>query len=158
MELLKSPHMTFKEAAQLTGISVSSVIRIFDEHCHIPRLTFLEAVCVDEVYSPGSCFENSDYVCIFYDFYEHKIIDVLPSRKKNYLHTYFQPFQGTGELNSVHFLVMDMHKTYKIIGRMYMKKAVICADSFHVIKQLNDSLSKLRVRIMKRYNPDSIEY
>ena len=41
---------------------------------------------------------------------------------------------------------------------MYMKKAVICADSFHVIKQLNDSLSKLRVRIMKRYNPDSIEY
>ena len=39
-----------------------------------------------------------------------------------------------------------------------MKKAVICADSFHVIKQLNDSLSKLRVRIMKRYNPDSIEY
>ena len=39
-----------------------------------------------------------------------------------------------------------------------MKKAVICVDSFHVIKQLNDSLSKLRIRIMKRYNTDSIEY
>ncbi len=53
---------------------------------------------------------------------------------------------------------MDMHKTYKIIGRLYMKKAVICVDSFHVIKLLNDSLSKLRIRIMKRYNTDSIEY
>lgn len=158
MDLLKSPHMTFREAAQLTGISESSVVRIFDEHCHIPRRTFPEAVCVDEVYSPGSYFEDSDYVCIFYDFYERKIIDVLPSRTKNYLHNYFQPFQGTGELNTVRFLIMDMHKTYKIIGRIYMKKAVICVDSFHVIKQLNDSLSKLRIRIMKRYNTDSIEY
>ena len=158
MDLLKSPHMTFQEAAQLTGISVSSVVRIFDEHCHIPRRTFPEAVCVDEVYSPGSGFKDSDYVCIFYDFYEHKIIDVLPSRTKNYLHNYFQPFQGTGELNTVRFLIMDMHKTYKIIGRIYMKKAAICIDSFHVIKQLNDSLSKLRIRIMKRYNTDSIEY
>ena len=158
MDLLKSPHMTFKEAAQLTGISVSSVIRIFDEHCHIPRRTFPEAVCVDEVYSPGSNFKGSDYICVFYDFYEHKIIDVLPSRTKNYLHNYFQPFQGTGELLSVRYLIMDMHMTYKIIGRIYMKKAVICVDSFHVIKQLNDSLSKLRIRIMKRYNTDSIEY
>ena len=158
MDLLKSPHMTFKEAAQLTGISESSVVRIFDEHCHIPRRIFPEAVCVDEVYSPGSNFRDSDYICVFYDFYEHKIIDVLPSRTKNYLHNYFQPFQGTGELNSVKYLIMDMHKTYKIIGRLYMKKAVICVDSFHVIKQLNDSLSKLRIRIMKRYNTDSIEY
>ncbi|MBQ1287601.1 MAG: transposase, partial [Erysipelotrichaceae bacterium] len=36
--------------------------------------------------------------------------------------------------------------------------AVICADSFHVIKQLNDSLSKVRIRIMKRYDTASIEY
>ena len=158
MELLQDPHMTFREAAQLTGISVSSIVRIFDEHCHIPRRTFPEAVCVDEVYSPGSSFNDSDYVCIFYDFYEHKIIDVLPSRQKNYLHHYFQPFQGTGELNAVRFLIMDMHMTYKVIGKFYMKKAVICVDSFHVIKQLNDSLSKLRIRIMKRYNTDSIEY
>ena len=158
MELLKSPHITFKEAAHLTGISVSSVVRIFDEHCHIPMRTFPEAVCIDEVYAPGSDFKDSDYVCVFYDFYERKIIDVLPSRTKNYLHNYFQPFQSTGELNSVKYLIMDMHMPYKLIGRIYMKKAVICADSFHVIKQLNDSLSKLRIRIMKRYDTDSIEY
>lgn len=158
MEFLKSPHITFKEAAHLTGISVSSAIRIFDEHCHIPRRTFPEAVCIDEVYAPGSEFKDSDYVCVFYDFYERKIIDVLPSRTKNYLHNYFQPFQGTGEFNSVKYLIMDMHMPYKLIGRIYMKKAVICADSFHVIKQLDDSLSKLRIRIMKRYDTDSIEY
>ena len=82
----------------------------------------------------------------------------MPSWAKNYLHNYFQPFQGAGELNSVKYLIMDMHIPYKLIGRIYMKKAGICADSFHVIKQLNDSLSKLRIRIMKRYDTDSIEY
>lgn len=158
MEILKSPHMTFKEAARLTGISESSVVRIFDEHCHIPRCTFPEAVCIDEVYAPNSTYHESDYVCVFYDFMRHTIIDVLPSRTKNYLHHYFQNLQGTDELNNVKYVVMDMHYPYKQIAQLYMKKAAICADSFHVVKALNDSLSKLRIHIMKRYDTDSKEY
>ncbi len=158
MELLTSPSITFKEAARLTGVSVSTVIRIFDQHCHIPRSPRPEALCIDEVYAPSSQYKGSKYMCILYDFYEHSIIDVLPERKKNYLHHYFQPLQHTGELNNVKYIVMDMHKTYKDISKLYLKRAVICADSFHVVKQLNDSLSKLRIRIMKRYDTDSVEY
>ncbi|MBR7927229.1 transposase [Aerococcaceae bacterium zg-ZUI334] len=33
-----------------------------------------------------------------------------------------------------------------------------CIDSFHVIKNLNDSLDKIRILIMNQYHSDSIEY
>lgn len=157
MELLKDPHMTFKSAAELISISKSSAVRLFDEHCHLERPVFPEALCMDEVYAKNSDFD-SKYICVFYDFYKHRIIDVLPSRKKNYLYHYFQQYENTGELLSVKYVCIDMNNTYRYIARKYFKKAVICADSFHVIKQLNDSLSKLRIRIMKRYDTSSIEY
>ena len=51
-----------------------------------------------------------------------------------------------------------MRYPHKQIGQIYMKRAVICADSFHVIRQFNDSLAKLSIPIMKRYDTDSIEY
>lgn len=51
-----------------------------------------------------------------------------------------------------------MYLPYKQICQLYFKIAVICIDSFHVIKNLNDSLSNIRIRIMKNYNPNSIEY
>lgn len=157
MELLKDPHMTFKNAAALCSISPSSAVRIFDRHCHLKRPVFPEALCMDEVYALNSDFD-SKYICVFYDFFRHTVIDVLPSRKKDYLYHYFQQFENTGELLSVKYVCIDMHNTYRYIARKYFKKAVICADSFHVIKQLNDSLSKVRIRIMKRYDTASIEY
>lgn len=51
-----------------------------------------------------------------------------------------------------------MYRTYYDIARIHFKKAIICIDSFHVIKNLNDSLDKIRVLIMNQYNSDSIEY
>lgn len=158
MELLKDPHITFEDAGNLCKVSPSSVIRVFDRHCHLPSVTFPEAMCIDEVYTKDSDFKDSKYSCIFYDFYRHRLVDVLPARTKNYLHNYFQPYQGTGCLNTVRYIVMDMHSPYRDIARLYFKKAIICVDSFHVIKQLNDSLSNLRIRVMKRYEPGSIEY
>lgn len=158
MELLKSPKMTFKECASITNISATTAVRIFDKYCHITRDTFPQAVCIDEVYCPFTDFDNSKYICIFYDFYWHTAIDVLPSRQKKYLEYYLEPLRHNGELSNVKFIVMDCHDAYRKIAHRYMKAAAVCADSFHLIKQLNDSLSKLRVRIMNKYDTASIEY
>ena len=51
MELLKSPKMTFKGVSELTGVSVQTVVRVFDHHTHIPRVPFPQAICIDEVYT-----------------------------------------------------------------------------------------------------------
>lgn len=157
MELLKDPHITFKTVARICNISESSVIRIFDKHCHIKKITWPEVLCMDEVYAKNTNYK-SKYICVFYDFYKHTIVDVLPDRKKDYLLYYFSLSANTGELLSVKYVCIDMNSVYKYIIKRYFKKAIICVDSFHVVKQLNDSFSKLRVRIMNSYDSSSIEY
>ena len=157
MGLLTDPHITFKSSAAQCGISESTAIRLFDRYCHIRKAAWPEAICMDEVYAKNTDFD-SKYICIFYDFMRHTILDVLPDRKKNYLFYYFSSKESTGELLNVKYVCIDMNATYLYIARKYFKKAVICADSFHVVKQLNDSFSKIRIRIMKRYEPSSIEY
>ncbi len=157
MELLKDPKMTFSSVASFTGLSESTIVCIFDKHCHISRNPFPEVICIDEVYTKVNSF-NAKYSCIFYDFYNRSIIDVLPDRKKNYLHHYFQSLHNSRELLNVKYVCIDMYLPYKQIAQIYFKKALICVDSFHVIKHLNESLQKLRIRIMKSYSTDSIEY
>lgn len=83
---------------------------------------------------------------------------MLSSRQKRYLDHYLEPLQHSGELSNIKFIDMDCHDAYRRMAHRYMKVAAVCADSFHLIKQLNDSFSKPRVRIMKKQDPDSIEY
>ena len=156
MELLCDPTITFQTAAKLTGLSKPTIIRIFDKYCHIGHIPFPEAICIDEVYTKNSDFD-SKYSCIFYDFYNHSIVDVTPSRHKNYLFNYLQKF-SKNELDNVKYICIDMYQPYKDVCQLYFKKAIICVDSFHVVKHLNDDLSKLRIRIMNRYDSDSVEY
>jgi len=156
MDLLCDPSITFQLAAKLTGLSKPTIIRIFDKYCHIGHIPFPEAICIDEVYTKNSDFD-SKYSCIFYDFYNHSIVDVTPSRHKNYLFSHLQKF-SKNELDNVKYICIDMYQPYKDVCRFYFKKAIICVDSFHVIKHLNDDLSKLRIRIMNRYDSDSVEY
>ena len=156
MELLCDPAMTFQSVAKLTGLSKPTVIRIFDKYCHIGHISFPEAICIDEVYTKNSDFD-SKYSCIFYDFYNHSIVDVTPSRHKNFLFSYLQKFPKA-ELDHVKYICIDMYQPYKDVCRFYFKKAIICVDSFHVVKHLNDDLSKLRIRIMNHYDSNSVEY
>lgn len=157
MELLKNPQMTFRNVSELTGVSIQTVIRVFDDHTHIPRKPFPEAICIDEVYTKLNDYKNSKYSCIFYDFTTRKILDVLPCRRKNYLSYYLDqlPIQ---ERNNVRYVSIDMYQPYRDIVRRYFKKAIISVDSFHVVSHLNDDLNRLRIRIMKQYDPHSQEY
>lgn len=161
MDLLKNPEITFSRCAELTGVSESTVVRVFDKHCHISRATFPDILCIDEVYTKLTDFKDgghySKYSCIFYDFYERQIVDILPSRHKGHLHHYFQSIP-VPELMGVKAVVIDMYGPYRDIAKLYFKRAVICVDSFHVIKHLNDSLSKLRIRLMNSYDTASQEY
>ena len=157
MELLKDPRMTFSSVAAQTRLSETTVSRIFDRHCVIPRIPFPEVICVDEVYTRVNAYD-AKYSCIFYDFYNQTIVDVLPDRKKGYLHKYFQSLQGSNELLNVKYVCMDMYLPYKQISKLYFKKALICVDSFHLIKHLNESLQKVRIRVLRSYDTDSIQY
>jgi len=156
MELLRSPKMTFKEVSKILNIPLTTVIRVFDKHCHIPRKELPPVLCIDEVYTKNSDYK-SKYSCIFYDFEKHSLVDVLPSRKKDYLH-YYKKYISEKERLNVKYICIDMYETYRLIAKHYFKKAIICVDSFHVVKHLNDDLNKLRIRYMKSYETNSQEY
>lgn len=157
MELLKNSKMTFKTVGDLVGVSPQTVTRIFDCHTHIPRAPFPQAICIDEVYTKKNDYKNSKYSCIFYDFYNQTIIDVLPCRRKNYLSYYLERIDEK-ERDNVLYISIDMYQPYRDICRRYFKKVTICVDSFHVITHLNDDLNHLRIRIMNGYDPLSQEY
>lgn len=156
MELLKEPSETFRSVARKCQVSESTVLRVFDKHCHIPRLKLPKVLCIDEVYTKLNNYK-SKYSCVLYDFINQSIVDVYPSRRMDYLR-YALKYIPKSERDNVEYICMDMYKPYKLIVKEYFKKATICVDSFHVIKDINDSLKKIRINIMKQYNPSSLEY
>ena len=60
--------------------------------------------------------------------------------------------------DNVKFISIDMYQPYKDISKIYFKKAIICADHFHIVKHLDEDLNDVRNRICKKYDPSSLEY
>lgn len=92
-------------------------------------------------------------------FKNNLIIDIVESRKHMELSSYFFaiPIQ---ERRQVTHICMDMYSPYKAIIPVYFPEAIVCIDSFHVIKKVTDGLNSLRKRICRNYIDckDSKEY
>ncbi|MCB6266732.1 transposase, partial [Longicatena sp. 210702-DFI.1.36] len=91
------------------------------------------------------------------DFKSHQLIDMLPERKKYSLLNYFERIP-IGERSNVQYFIMDMYQPYRDVVHFRFPKAKIAVDSFHVVKNINDSLNAVRVRIMKGYKSNTVEY
>ena len=55
------------------------------------------------------------------------------------------------ERNIVQFVSMDMYENYRDMINIYFPNVLCCVDSFHVIKNINDALNKIRCKVMNRY-------
>ena len=91
---------------------------------------------------------------------------MLPDRRKNYLMNYFSTIRTEtlnystqrSELNNVHFVSIDMYEVYRDIARIYFPKALVCADSFHVLKHLTDDFNKVRLRCRRSTENTTLQY
>ncbi|MCB6602918.1 transposase, partial [Erysipelatoclostridium ramosum] len=91
------------------------------------------------------------------DFKTHELIDMLPERKKYSLLSYFEKIP-VSEKSNVRYFIMDMYAVYRDVVHFRFPRANIAVDSFHVVKNINDALNAVRIRIMKGYDSKSIEY
>lgn len=148
LSLLKEYNQTFSSVARLINISVTQVIEIFDQYVQIERKPLQEVICIDEFYF-SRCSKNK-YACLLIGFKNGLILDVLESRKKSYLRSYFRMIDQK-ERETVQFISMDMYDNYRDIALIYFPNAICCADSFHVIKNINEALDKIRCKVMNRY-------
>lgn len=99
---------------------------------------------------------DKPYIFIIVDFLNNKIYDVLATRHKNYLTSYFSrmPLEIR---NKVEYITIDMWETYLDLARIYFPKAKVAIDSFHVIKNISNALDIVRRQIMNKYNNGASE-
>lgn len=145
---LKDINKSFKDVANEFNLSVTTIQNIFDTHVDISRQKLTEVFCVDEVYSKHCGYHK--YCFITYSPQLDKILDVLPSRNKEDLCNYFGNIP-INERNNVKYFSMDLYDIYRQVAKLCFSNALICADHFHVIKNLTDHFNSARIRIMKKY-------
>lgn len=140
-------------------------MHIFDSHVQIERKPLPAVLSMDEHYFPQSSYDSL-YICILMDFNTGTIIDVLPDRKKDYLAGYFTKIRmnthnvetGLSELDNVKYVSIDLYNTYKRISKIYFPKAIICADSFHVIEHLTKDFRDIRIKCRKSTEDPDMKY
>lgn len=155
LNLLKDPTNTYSKVANLTSTSITYVQNIFDKYIDIKLGKLSTIVCIDEVYAK-KLVENK-YICIWYNPFERKVIDVLDSRWKSDLLNYSSRY-SLSERQKVKFVSIDMWYTYKEMAQIAFPNATICVDSFHVIKHLNDAFNQVRLRVQKRFTHLKADY
>lgn len=145
---LKDINKTFSTVSKEFDVSITTVTNLFDSRVDLPRQDFTDVICVDEVYSKH-CGYNK-YCFIIFSPQLNKILDVLPSRNQEALFDYFANI-SVEERKKVKFFSMDLYDVYRRVANIAFPNALICADHFHVIKNLTDFFNSARIRIMKKY-------
>lgn len=158
LEYLKDVNHSFTSAAKLFNVSVNTVINVFDQYIKPKRRKLPKVLCIDEVHIKSNI--KYPYACVLLDFDNSKIVDVLKTRRKEFLNRYFDSFT-TKELDNVEYVVMDLWSPYKDVIKRFMPKAKIVADAFHVITNINRILDKKRTHVMNYYlglKKDNLNY
>ena len=149
LQELKNFNFTYKYIAYKFNVSTTYVIDLFDRKVDLNRLPLPKILCIDEVYSKKLSFHR--YCLILYDPLNKDIVDVIDSRHLDRLEYYFNRIP-LNERNNVHWFSIDLYDNYRALGKKCFRNAIICADSFHVIKNLSNFFHQIRIKIMKKYS------
>lgn len=149
LDELKYHTNTFTDVARNLNLSVTTVIRIFDQYVEYHRTKLPNIICFDEVYTSRKSYQK--YAFVMADFMTNNIIEIYSSRHKNKLTQNFSNIPKV-ERDNVDYIIIDMWDTYRDLGEIYFKNAKIAVDSFHVIKHLNEAIVSIRLKIMRKYD------
>lgn len=150
MKDLMRPTETFTSVAQRYHISPTTAAALFDHTVNIPRARLPKILSIDENYAFFSREQKSKYVCVLIDQRNGRPIDILPSRRYEYLDKYYTSIPAC-EKEQVEFVATDMYEPYRRIIRKHFRQARHVVDRYHVAQELNRKIDAVRLRIMKPY-------
>ena len=81
LKKLQKYNQTFVSVAKLFHLSTTTIQNVFDSYINPPRETFPLVMSIDEAYNKKQF--SFPYSVILFDFFQHKIIDVIQDRKKS---------------------------------------------------------------------------
>ena len=99
--------------------------------------------------------KEGKYAFILTDPIHKKVLDVLPSRKKERL---IQYFTHTENRRSVKYIISDMYEPYLLVQQIMFPNAKYVVDKFHYIRYIMEALDKIRIKLQKQYGERSKEY
>lgn len=99
--------------------------------------------------------KEGKYAFILNDPIHKRVLDILPSRKKERL---IQYFTNTENRRSVEYIISDMYEPYLLVQKVMFPHAKYVVDKFHYIRYIMGALDKIRIRLQKEYGEKSKEY
>lgn len=134
------------------GVSWSTVSRTLASllpMTNVKRNWLPRCLLVDEFRSLKNQVVPYSFSCMDGD--TGKLLDILPSRKKKDLVSYFMQFERRARLN-VKILVTDMNASYASLIKECFPHAKLVVDRFHIVKHLIRSFEDIRLRVMKSFD------
>ena len=138
---------SFTSIARRVGVSVSSIIRWFD-NINYPKAELPSCIAIDEFKGNAG---GEKFQCNLSDPVKHKIIDILPNRDSEDLCKHFLEYTYD-ERAKVKKVVMDLSTLFRSVAKKLFPEAKIIADKFHVIRVVINSLENVRKRIQKEFH------
>lgn len=141
------------DIADKNNVSLSTASQNFINEVLVSRKPLTEFICLDEFKAATIA---GKYALILGDPISGDIIDILPSRKQEYIYAYFSKIPDE-ERFSVKYFVTDLYESYRTIAKNLFWKSVHIADRFHWIRLACLALDKIRIQTMNVYQKAGVE-
>lgn len=148
-------NLSLKYIAEKNRVSITTIENeMLDIVSSIPKhvVNLPKVISFDEFKADTT---EGKYAFILNDPIHKKVLDILPSRKKERL---IQYFTYCNNRHSVEFVISDMYEPYLLVTQTMFPKAKYVVDRFHYTTYIMDALDNIRIRLQKLYGDKSKEY
>lgn len=139
------------EVAKRYNVSSTTATRYFDKVKYTCR-SLPYVLSVDEFKGNSG---GEKYNAIIVDPKNKKVLDILPDRYENHLITYLSSFSNR---DNVKYFITDMNPHFKRAAEISLPKATIVADKYHVIRQVNWALERVRKKEQEKLSDKFRKY
>lgn len=147
--------LTFDYIGKKNHVSITYVInelkdimKNYKEHLYqLPEIISFDEFKADT--------DKGKYAFIINDPINKKTIDILSSRKKDYLINYFTTVNNR---KYVKYVISDMYEPYLMVTKIMFPNAKYVVDRFHYVEYIMDALDNIRIRVQKEYGYNTKEY
>lgn len=142
--------VSYSHVAAETGVSVTTVMRVFDtiEYPTVPKMP--RVLSIDEF--RGNLGEK--YQCILTDPQNGKVLDILPNRSGWQLAQYFR----VANRQDTEYVVSDLAPSFVQLLSGFFPKARHCADKYHVTRLVVWALEAIRKQEQKKFSKTYRKY
>lgn len=136
---------SIKSIAAANNMSAPTAAKIVNLIEHNP-IKLPQVLAIDEFRGNA---EGERFQCIIADPKNHKVLDILPTRKHEDIYHYLGQFKNR---NDVKVVVMDMTGGYKSLMKRLFPDSVIVVDKYHYVRQVGFAIEKIRIEEQKKYS------